>query len=113
MTSLNIKKKEIVKTVKKNEYFGHTNKLFGICADEDMSVREKAVSFKRKIKEKNKQIKECNDRSHEEEEDSAAAVDKDLLNDTDEEEDSEDGDKNEDEIPVVNIIKLVTPNLYL
>ena len=111
MKHLNSEEETIVKkAVQRNAYFAHTDQLLlGMCADEDMTVREKAVSMIRKIREENQQKEECTGRSEEEEEDSDAAVDENLLNYTDEE--GKDGDGNEDVPPVVNMRKVVTPKL--
>lgn len=51
------------------------------------------------------------DRSDAEEEDSVVAVDEDLLNQTDDEEFTENEDRNEDMHPVANMRKLLTPKL--
>ena len=56
-------------------------------------------------------MEECIKRSADEEEDSVPAVDEDLLNYTDDEEKSEEGDVNDDVPSVVNIRKVVTPKL--
>lgn len=63
------------------------------------------------IGEENQQMEECSDIFDEEDEHSATATEKYLLNYTAYVEDSQNGDAKEDVSPVINMRKLVTPKL--
>ncbi|XP_069950746.1 sodium-coupled monocarboxylate transporter 1 [Cherax quadricarinatus] len=84
--------------------------LLGMCTDEDMTVRDKAVSMIRIIREENQQTKDSTESSDEDGEDSVDAADEDLLIYTDDGDDRE-YEENDNVAPIVNSRKVVIPKL--